>query len=249
MHAVAWAAIKARHPEAMVGVATHVRRFMPWRNRWILDRVTAAIVDQAFHHDFLEAIETGVYRSILTSGAQEVLGLKGTADFIGINFYSRFYVKTGLVPGRYEIVHHDPAEPGEEVNDLGWAADEDAFRHELVRFGQRYHKPIWVLENGTADRGSDSDPDDDVRRQRFLVRHVRAMARARDEGADVRGYFCWSLLDNFEWAEGFTGRFGLFRVDFGGDFARFPRGSVAVFRDVVRHRGVPEALWARWRRR
>jgi len=76
MHAVAWAAIKARHPDAIVGVATHVRRFMPWRNRWILDRVTAAIVDQAFHHDFLEAIETGVYRSILSGGAQEVPGLR-----------------------------------------------------------------------------------------------------------------------------------------------------------------------------
>jgi beta-glucosidase len=101
-----------------------------------------------------------------------------------------------------------------------------------VRFGQRYHKPIWVLENGTADRGSDSDPDDDVRRQRFLVRHVRAMARARDEGADVRGYFCWSLLDNFEWSLGFVPRFGLHEVD-RTTFERTPKPSAAWYAAIV----------------
>ena len=71
------------------------------------------------------------------------------------------------------------------------------------------------------------------------------MARAIAAGADVRGYFAWSLLDNFEWAEGFTGRFGLFRVDFGGDFARHPRGSADVYREIVTNRGVTAALWAR----
>jgi beta-glucosidase len=248
MHARAYAAIKAGVPSSSVGIATHVRRFMPWRNGWILDRVTTAMVDQAFHHDLLEAIETGVYRPVMTGVVEEIPGLKGTRDYLGLNFYGRYYVKTGLVPGRYTVVHHDPHEAGEEKNDLGWAMDEGAFTHELVRFAQRYRLPIWILENGTADRGHDGGHDD-VIRQRFLVRHARAMARAMERGADVRGYFVWSLLDNFEWAEGFTGRFGLFHVDFGGDFARHPRGSVDVYRAIVTNRGVPAELWARHRRR
>jgi len=248
MHARAYAAIKAVVPSSSVGIATHVRRFMPWRNGWILDRVTTAMVDQAFHHDFLEAIETGVYRPVMTGVVEKIPGLEGTRDYLGINFYGRYYVKTGLVPGRYTVVHHDPHEPSEEKNDLGWAMDEGAFTRELVRFAQRYRLPLWILENGTADRGHDGS-DDDVTRQRFLVRHVQAMARAMEQGADVRGYFVWSLLDNFEWAEGFTGRFGLFRVDFGGAFARHPRGSVDVYREIVTNRGVTAALWARHRRR
>jgi beta-glucosidase len=221
---------------------------MPWRNGWILDRVTTAMVDQAFHHDFLEAIETGVYRPVMTGVVEEIPGLKGTRDYLGINFYGRYYVKTGFVPGRYTVVHHDPREPGEEKNELGWAMDEGAFTWELVRFSRRYRLPIVVLENGTADRGG-ATGDDDVGRQRFLVRHVRAMARALEAGADVRGYFFWSLLDNFEWAEGFTGRFGLFRVDFGGDFTRHPRGSADVYREIVAARGVGPALWERLGRR
>jgi beta-glucosidase len=75
------------------------------------------------------------------------------------------------------------------------------------------------------------------------------MARAMEQGADVCGSFVWSLLDNFECAEGFTGRFGLFRVGFGGAFARHPRGGVDVYREIVTNRGVTAALWTRHRRR
>ena len=149
----------------------------------------------------------------------------------------------------YTVCHHDPGEPGEEVSDLGWALDERSFADELVRFFRRYKKPIQVLENGIADQA-----DDDVMRQHFIVRHTQAMWHAiHRHGVDCRGYFHWSLVDNFEWAEGFNdGRFGLYRVPFSGDeatrFARIPRGSVDVYGRIASSNSIPADLWARHRR-
>ena len=244
MHAAGWRIIKGRHPEAQVGIAQHVRTFMAYRNAWLLDRATAAMIDKAFVLDFLDAIETGVFRPSMSNVIEEIPGLKGTQDYVGVNFYGRYYIKTGLIPGRYEVLLHDPQEPGEDVTDLGWASDEVSFAHELLRLSQRYKKPIWILENGLA-----ADEDGDGRRQRFIVRHVQAMWHAVARGADVRGYFYWSFSDNFEWAEGFEPRFGLFRVDYGGTFDRAPRPGAEVLKRIAEGNALPKDLWAAFRRR
>jgi beta-glucosidase len=94
--------------------------------------------------------------------------------------------------------------------------------------------PIYVTENGAAyddtigADGAVHDPD----RVSYLDGHLRAVRAAIDAGVDVRGYYCWSLLDNFEWAEGFSKRFGLVHVDF-GTLARTPKDSYGWFRDLV----------------
>lgn len=248
MHVAGYQALKAARSDTDVCIATHVRRFMPARNHWPLDVVTAYFVDKAFVLDFVDAIESGVWAPTQTGSSVEIPGLQGTQDSIGLNYYGRSYVRAGL-PGRYTVAHHDPAEPGEDVSDLGWALDERSFADELVRFHRRYKKPIQVLENGIADKA-----DDDVMRQRFIVRHTQAMWHAmHHHGVDCRGYFYWSLVDNFEWAEGFNdGRFGLYRVDFGADearrFARVARGSVEVYGAIAGNNAIPADVWARHRR-
>ena len=249
MHLAGYQALKAVRPDTDVCIATHVRRFMPARNHWPLDVATAYFVDHAFVLDFVDAIESGVWRPTQTGVVEEIPGLRGAQDTIGLNYYGRSYVRTGLRPGTYTVCHHDPGEPGEEVSDLGWALDERSFADELVRFFRRYKKPIQVLENGIADQA-----DDDVMRQHFIVRHTQAMWHAiHRHGVDCRGYFHWSLVDNFEWAEGFNdGRFGLYRVPFSGDeatrFARIPRGSVDVYGRIASSNSIPADLWARHRR-
>src|SRR5690606_40401466 len=81
----------------------------------------------------------------------------------------------------------------------------------LVRVSRDYTKlPLYVTENGMAEVEGDSDP----RRVRYYDEHLQAVLAARDAGADVRGYFAWSLLDNYEWAEGYAKRFGLVHVDY-----------------------------------
>ncbi len=243
MHAVAWQEIKSVDGTAQVGIAHHIRHFIPWRKWWPLDGLTALLVDQAFMLDFTDAIDTGTLSGTLTGRSLSIPGLAGTADYIGLNYYGRFYVKAEL-PGKFSIIKHDENEPGEEKNDLGWAIDETSFTPELVRFHRRYRKPLYILENGIAD-----NHDDDVRRQGFIVRHARAMWQAIEEGADVRGFFFWSLLDNFEWSEGFDPRFGLLKVDYKNGGARTPRPSVEVYRQIASANAIPVSLWARHRRR
>jgi beta-glucosidase len=230
MHAAAYRAIhddaKRRRSNASVGFAQHVRAFMPWRDLNPLDRFTANAIDKMFITDFID-------------------GARGLMDYVGVNFYGRSYVKTKLTdPTHFEILHHDQNDPNEDQSDLGWAADEEALTDTLARFHERYGLPQYVLENGTADSAID-----DARRQRGLVRHTQAIWRAvQHHHADVRGYFHWSLIDNFEWAEGFGPRFGLYAVDYERDFARTPRKSVDVYKQIASHNALPAALWRRFRR-
>ncbi|OGQ23741.1 MAG: hypothetical protein A2138_03330 [Deltaproteobacteria bacterium RBG_16_71_12] len=226
MHEAAAAALREaarrRGTSAQVGIAQHARTFLPWRNSAPLDRVTAAIVERLFVRRFFDHAMP-------------------SCDYVGVNEYGRAYLETELRrPLAYRVRHADPSDPEDDASELGWAPDEHAFEERLVALGRRYQKPIYVLENGTAEASVD-----DQRRQRQLVRHAQAMARAVRRGADVRGYFHWSLVDNFEWAEGFGPRFGLYAVDYQGGCARAARGSVDVYRSIARGNAVPAELWAR----
>ena len=101
-----------------------------------------------------------------------------------------------------------------------------------------------MLENGVAEKAVD-----DAHRQRALVRYTQAMWRAvQHHDVDVRGYFHWSLLDNFEWAEGFDPRFGLYEIDYANAFERKPRKSVDVYRTIASSNAVPANLWREHRR-
>lgn len=112
-------------------------------------------------------------------------------DFIGLNYY--FYNKFGDKK-RYE------------KSDLGWNIYPKGIYNVLMELEQ-YHKPVFVTENGIADAG-------DAKRAKFIREHLYWVKRAIDDKIDVRGYFYWSLLDNYEWADGFEPKFGLVEVDF-----------------------------------
>lgn len=113
--------------------------------------------------------------------------IKGHQDFIGINYYKS-----------------DKKIKGQ--TDMGWPIDADGF-YCVLKDISRYKKPIYILENGVADTK-------DAKREGFIKDHIKAMKKAMDEGANVHGYFYWSLLDNFEWDKGFWPRFGLVEVDY-----------------------------------
>jgi len=244
-HVAGYEAIKAARHDALVGIAHHVRHFVPYRNGNPLDRFTAMMVDRAFTLDFMDAIHTGLLRPAFGGGIVEIPGLKGTMDYVGLNFYGRFYVKS-TTPGKFEIISHDKNEYGEEETDVGWAVDEGAFTFELQRFHDRYELPIYILESGIADRGGDSGVDDAMR-QRFLVRHVQSMWQAVRAGVDVKGFFYWSLFDNFEWAAGFGPCFGLYRTDY-TTHTRTPRDGAAIYKEIAQSNGLSTSLWSRFRR-
>lgn len=225
--------------KAEVGLTKHTRAFEPYRNTHLLDRVTAAIVEKNFIYDFIDAINTGVFRFSATKITEEIPEIKGTWDYIGINYYGRFYIQSNLLkPADFKLHMHDEKSSTERVNDLNWALYPHGFYEVLTEFDRRYGKPVYILENGTADK-----EDDDLTRQHFLVTHLREVYLAVKAGVDIRGYYHWALFDNFEWAEGFTARFGLYSVDYKNNFERRPRLSAALYREIAGANAISEEIW------
>ena len=191
-----------------VSVAKYLPVFVPCRRWWPPDRWVAALSDRLFNTGFLEALTEGQWRvpGVRRTTIREA---RGTLDYLGVNFYRRHFIRSGLAPGLWlgrtcDLGHH--TRDVTEVTPMGWDVHPDSFFRTLTR-GARLGLPIMVTENGTC-------LTDDERRWQYLLRHLQAMARAMEAGVRVIGYLYWSLLDNFEWAKGFGPRFGLIDVDY-----------------------------------
>jgi beta-glucosidase len=156
------------------------------------------------------------------------------SDFIGLNTYSGNRVKMGS-DGQPESL---PFEPGFPNTHFGWKVLPEALYWGPKLFHDRYKLPIYITENGLASHdwvaldGKVHDPA----RIDFLHRYLREFRRAGDAGADIRGYFAWSFMDNFEWAEGYKYRFGLVHVDFATQ-VRTPKDSAYWYKDVIASNG------------
>jgi beta-glucosidase len=117
---------------------------------------------------------------------------------------------------------------GADVSDLGWEVHPEGLGVVIREWSARSRLPIYVTENGIADAS-------DAKRARFIVDHLRVIARAIRDGIDVRGYYHWSLTDNFEWAEGYGPRFGLVEIDYATQ-ARRVRASAETYARIARTR-------------
>lgn len=177
-----------------------------------------------FNWRFLEAIVDGVWLGPAADGAEAIAAAAaGTADFIGINYYSSLVADPvallrigGVLPRRLDADH----------NDMGLPIAPEGFETMLVATWKRFELPILVTENGLADAA-------DSRRARFLTDHLAALDRAMAAGAQVFGYLHWSLLDNFEWHVGFWPRFGLVSVDY-ASHQRTVRDSAWHYAKLIR---------------
>ncbi|MFC1442184.1 GH1 family beta-glucosidase [Streptacidiphilus sp. N1-10] len=167
-------------------------------------------------------------------------------DGLGLNYYNPTWVKAPETPDA--LLPFDLAEPVEPAapagpyrrTAFGWPVVPDGLTELLVGTAERYGDalpPLWITENGCSqpDELLDGAVDDRARID-YLRDHIDAVAEAVARGVDVRGYFTWSLLDNFEWAEGYHQRFGLVHVDF-ETLVRTPKASYAWYRDrIAEHR-------------
>ena len=147
-------------------------------------------------------------------------------DFLGINFYTRSFISTQKPP--------KPAPGKQGFTDMGWEIYPEALTQHLVRITREYAPPpIFITENGMANADTLVDGRvADVERIQYVSEHLKALARAVELGVDVRGYFYWSLLDNFEWNSGYTKRFGIFHVDYATQ-KRVPKDSALWYRDFI----------------
>ena len=150
-------------------------------------------------------------------------------DFLGVNNYFRFVV-TAADDGPKLV--NPPESP---LTDMGWEVYPDGLRRLLLRVAEEYEPPaIYITENGAAFgdvRGHDGRVHDPERTD-FLATHIGAVSSAVAAGAPIRGYFVWSLLDNFEWAEGYSKRFGIVYVDY-PTLERVPKDSFYWYRDFI----------------
>lgn len=210
---------------ALVGIAHHLRIIQPAMDT-ALDRMVTAIAHDFVNESAARAIQTGRVIVSIPGVADvdvPVPGLKGSMDYFGFNYYSRDHVAFDRAsPSRTRNFVPE----GKPTSDLGW----EIFPEGLYLLLKRYAGlglPMVVTENGIDDRTG-------ARRPGFLRAHFYAVQKAISEGVDVRGYYHWSLIDNFEWAEGYHPRFGLFRVDaLGEDKRRQETPAVAEFRRIA----------------
>jgi beta-glucosidase len=159
-------------------------------------------------------------------------------DFLGLNYYSRNLVRSEPT---VEPLGFSGMREGGEYTETDWLVYPDGLFDLLTRVQREYAPPaVYVTENGAAfpDVVSSDGAVHDERRVAYLREHVRAAARAIEAGVPLRGYFVWSLMDNFEWAEGCTKRFGIVRVDYDTQ-RRTIKDSGRFYRDVIAANGVP----------
>ena len=224
-HAAAAAEIHAVSPHAAVGIAHNVMDFAPLRPRWPLDRAIAAHARRLYNGGFLDAFASGTWDLWIppfTRLKGRLPSLRNSLDFVGVNYYSRLHVACPAatrVLSRFE--YRDPR--GRGLTDNGWEIAPESFGP-LLREAGALGLPLLVTENGLAD-------GDDSRRPEFLRSHVQALLEAGRSGVEIAGYLHWSLVDNFEWLDGYGPKFGLYAVD-RETLERRPRPSVAVFREI-----------------
>jgi beta-glucosidase len=163
-----------------------------------------------------EAYLRGTMADRVEIKANDMETIKAPLDFIGINLYSRAVV--AHEPNDHHLAAKQIRGGSEEVTDFGWEVVPEALSQMVLRIAKDYPGlPIYITENGCsfADGPGPDGRVNDQRRISFMRRYLAELNRAIRQGADVRGYFTWTLTDNFEWAEGLTGqRFGIVWCDF-----------------------------------
>ncbi|MGD8732556.1 MAG: glycoside hydrolase family 1 protein [Anaerolineales bacterium] len=213
-HAAAYHAIHEIQPEARVGMAKHMVVWRPHRFWLPTDRLFSRLINRVSNHMFLDALTNGVLRFPLRK-RQRIERAAGTLDWLGVNYYQRFRVGIKIwdalrriFPGSQTDILHYGTKPGLQKGPGEWGEIHPEGLYETLKSLENYDLPMYITENGIPDQY-------DRYRPAFIIGHLQQLWRAIQEGIDVRGYYHWSLVDNFEWSEGYDPRFrfGLFGVD------------------------------------
>jgi beta-glucosidase len=234
-HAAGYAALTDARPSLRAGIVLNAPRFDPASDRR-RDKLAASLQDRFFNAIVLEALTQKTGRTMAAAGPLRasalpaIPGLRNSFQWLGLNYYGRYRVRfdpraVGTLFGAHEKERNVRMEhPG---SDTDWGEiHPEGLREQLLRFAAASPgTPLYVTENGLVD-------PTDAHRIAYLEDHVAAVREAIARGAPVRGYFHWSLLDNFEWAEGWKAPFGLIAVD-RATGARAPRPSALRFRELI----------------
>ncbi|MCB9134740.1 MAG: family 1 glycosylhydrolase [Anaerolineales bacterium] len=231
-HAAAYHTLHRIQQNAQVGMAHQYRGILPARKWLPLDVGLAGLLSGLFNDFFPRAASTGVLK--FPGWRYKIHHAKGTQDFFGVNYYTREYVKfhpLSLLGKRF-------FDPEAELSDTGFIANEPQGFYDALKWANGFRLPIIVTENGVEDA-------DDHMRPRYLAQHIHQMWRAVNFNWPIKGYYYWSLVDNFEWDRGWTQRYGLWELDVETQ-ARRKRPSADFYAEICKTNSLSSEMVARY---
>ena len=232
-HAAAYRAIHEIQRESRVGYALNYRSFVPYRTWSPLDKLSTNIAFTSLNNGFPSALATGVMRSPL--GSIKIPEAQGTQDYFGFNYYTRDYVTFDLRKPKTLFAHNFVARDADLSTNKSIANEPEGMFEGLKWIVRTFpNLPILITENGVED-------SDDHMRPRYLSQHIHQMWRAVNFNWPVKGYFHWTLVDNFEWERGWTQQFGLWGLDRDTQ-KRIKRPSVDLYAEICRENGLSSEM-------
>jgi beta-glucosidase len=239
--------LRALVPGASIGGIHNRQRVLPEHGR-PENQAAADLLDEHWNRAFPDPQILGYYPPLIARAiepyvqAGDMARICRPVDWFGVNHYGPIFAKAD--PNTTWGFGWGDNPPDAPTDDVGWPIFPDMFREELIEVSRRYRLPVYITENGCG--GGPNAPDahgavNDPHRITYLRIYNAAMHAAIDAGADVRGYFVWALLDNFEWGSGLGQRFGLIHVDHQTQ-RRTPKASAAWYADLIRRERQAAAL-------
>ena len=231
-HARVYRIIHESKEGARVGIAMAYPWIEPWGSKGVAGWYERLFVDVAktwIYRAWDRSVQTGRVHPLFGFGKIE--GLGGSVDFAGINYYFRVTPRASIRHIKRAFFDLEAIPKGICVSDMGWQIYPEGLYRVLMEVWGRFKKPIFITENGIAD-------GTDAKRDAYIVSHLQQVYRAIEKQIPVQGYFHWSFIDNFEWNEGFSMKFGLVDVDFtDSELKRKPRRSATMYRKIIQKNG------------
>lgn len=239
--------LRSVRPLAKVGTILNLQGFQAAR-AGEQHEAAALFADAAYNRAFLDPLFLGRYPEPLAGLLEPLIDSGDLAvclapiDMLGVNHYTRVWVEAdAAAPVGLRVV--GPPDPDAEVTAMGWEVAPAALSDMLGRLRRDYgNPPVYLTENGAAyadERRGAGGRIEDLDRSRYLRAYLAAAAGARAEGSDLRGYFVWTLVDNFEWSDGYRRRFGLVEMR-PGSLQRVPKRSYFDYQAIVREGDLPQ---------
>ncbi|MCX8026356.1 MAG: family 1 glycosylhydrolase [Thermodesulfovibrionales bacterium] len=227
-HSMAYDLIHSHVKDAEVSIAHNMASFAPWHRYNPFDRILSKIAKRFYNHSIIDAFMTGVLKVKFPFYEEFIkeLPIKGKLDFFGLNYYTRLHLRFNPFRRMFiEIRHRDL--DGFGLTDLGWEIHPKGLE-KVIKTASRLNVPIIITENGIATKNSH-------KKIVYMKRHIDVVEQCIKKGYDIRGYFYWSLIDNYEWLQGLDARFGLYKVDF-KTFKRQPTTAAKYYSYLISSR-------------
>ncbi len=230
-HALAYHAIHGLQPEAKVGFSIHHAPMHPAHAWSPIDQILARFFDWNWNEAWPRTIQTGIFRFFLHPF--KIPEAKGAMDFLGVNYYNRQFVSFAPKNKDTLFANIDLAKDVQPSKSRNFANDPVGM-FETMKWAHSFGLPVYITENGIEDEA-------DALRPRMLVENVHQVWRATNFNWNIKGYFHWSLVDNFEWLSGWTQRFGLWGLN-NQTQERIKRKSAEIYEAICKENGITSAM-------